>query len=98
MHYYSSEIFLVERKCTSGILEFCILPMASRQNFVELQLIHQICYISLHPTIAQHGSIVTPYYITSSACVSQMIDEFTDVNEGEKELMKLWNLFMDKKR
>jgi polycomb protein SUZ12 len=22
----------------------------------------------------------------------QMIDEFTDVNDGEKELMKLWNL------
>jgi len=21
-----------------------------------------------------------------------MIDEFTDVNEGEKELMKMWNL------
>ena len=25
-------------------------------------------------------------------CV-QMIEEFTDVNRGEKELMKLWNLF-----
>lgn len=23
----------------------------------------------------------------------QMIDEFTDVNRGEKEMMKLWNLF-----
>ena len=22
-----------------------------------------------------------------------MIDEFTDVNKGEKEMMKLWNLF-----
>ena len=22
-----------------------------------------------------------------------MIDEFTDVNRGEKEMMKLWNLF-----
>jgi len=22
----------------------------------------------------------------------QLIDEFTDVNEGEKELMKLWNV------
>ena len=22
-----------------------------------------------------------------------MIDEFTDVNQGEKELMKLWNIF-----
>jgi polycomb protein SUZ12 len=25
-----------------------------------------------------------------------MIDEFTDVNEGEKELMKLWNLHVMK--
>ena len=25
--------------------------------------------------------------------VLQMIDEFTDVNRGEKELMKLWNTF-----
>ena len=23
---------------------------------------------------------------------TMMIDEFTDVNEGEKELMKMWNL------
>ena len=27
-----------------------------------------------------------------------MIDEFTDVNDGEKELMKLWNLHMMKNR
>lgn len=27
----------------------------------------------------------------------QMIDEFTDVNEGEKELMKMWNLHMMRK-
>lgn len=26
----------------------------------------------------------------------QMIDEFTDVNEGEKELMKMWNLHVMK--
>lgn len=26
----------------------------------------------------------------------QMIDEFSDVNEGEKELMKLWNLHVMK--
>lgn len=25
-----------------------------------------------------------------------MIDEFTDVNEGEKELMKMWNLHIMK--
>lgn len=27
-----------------------------------------------------------------------MIDEFTDVNQGEKDLMKLWNLFSLEKR
>ena len=26
----------------------------------------------------------------------QMIDEFTDVNEGEKEVMKMWNLHVMK--
>jgi hypothetical protein len=26
-------------------------------------------------------------------CSQRMIDEFTDVNKGEKEMMKLWNLF-----
>ena len=25
-----------------------------------------------------------------------MIDEFTDVNDGEKELMKLWNVYIMK--
>lgn len=28
----------------------------------------------------------------SAVFVWQLIDEFTDVNEGEKELMKLWNV------
>ena len=28
----------------------------------------------------------------------QLIDEFTDVNDGEKELMKLWNLHLMKNR
>ena len=33
-----------------------------------------------------------------SLITAQMIEEFTDVNRGEKELMKLWNLFaMDNK-
>ena len=31
-------------------------------------------------------------YAVILMCV-QMIEEFTDVNRGEKELMKLWNLF-----
>ena len=29
---------------------------------------------------------------------SQLIDEFTDVNDGEKQLMKLWNLHLMKNR
>lgn len=28
--------------------------------------------------------------------VFQQLDEFTDVNEGEKEVMKLWNLHVMK--
>ncbi|XP_065899690.1 polycomb protein suz12-B-like isoform X2 [Dysidea avara] len=32
------------------------------------------------------------------ARTARMIDEFTDVNEGEKELMKLWNLFITEKK
>ena len=31
-----------------------------------------------------------PEWLRIKTC--RMIDEFTDVNEGEKELMKLWNL------
>lgn len=29
-------------------------------------------------------------------CYMQQLDEFTDVNEGEKEVMKLWNLHIMK--
>lgn len=31
-----------------------------------------------------------PEWLRTKTCM--MIDEFSDVNEGEKELMKLWNL------
>ena len=31
-----------------------------------------------------------PDWLRAKTCM--MIDEFTDVNEGEKELMKMWNL------
>ena len=31
--------------------------------------------------------------LTSLNSALQMIDEFTDVNGGEKELMKIWNNF-----
>ena len=34
----------------------------------------------------------TNSYAVILMCI-QMIEEFTDVNRGEKELMKLWNLF-----
>lgn len=29
---------------------------------------------------------------------AQMIDDFADVNEGEKGIMKMWNLFMMKNK
>ena len=33
---------------------------------------------------------IDPQWLTSKMC--QMIDEFSDVNEGEKEFMKMWNI------
>ena len=47
-----------------------------------------------------NGSIAKKRGLLWSACrfVFQMIEEFTDVNEGEKELMKLWNLHIMKKK
>ena len=33
---------------------------------------------------------VDPPWLMTKIC--RMIDEFTDVNEGEKEFMKMWNL------
>jgi hypothetical protein len=45
--------------------------------------IHQCCSIV----------VLLAFDIIPTSFLSQMIDEFTDVNKGEKELMKLWNLF-----
>jgi VEFS-Box of polycomb protein len=33
---------------------------------------------------------VDPQWLITKMC--QMIDEFSDVNEGEKEFMKMWNV------
>ena len=44
---------------------------------------HQLRAYSLHI----YGSFTLSFFLL------QMIDEFTDVNRGEKEMMKLWNLF-----
>ncbi len=32
------------------------------------------------------------FYNTCYIFIYKLIDDFTDVNEGEKELMKMWNL------
>ena len=46
-------------------------------------------------TIHTHKMHTTqmPTYYTLFLSHFQMIDDFTDVNRGEKEMMKLWNLF-----
>jgi len=44
---------------------------------------------------------ISDYWLSLLLCMNillQMIDDFTDVNEGEKELMKLWNLFITEKK
>jgi polycomb protein SUZ12 len=47
--------------------------------------------------------LIDNYFITGEPdpewlqrTTKQMIDEFTDVNDGEKNLMKLWNLHVMK--
>lgn len=44
-------------------------------------------------------SIVLPLLteIVVVFCAVQQLEEFTDVNEGEKEVMKLWNLHVMQK-
>lgn len=37
-----------------------------------------------------------PLFNALTLCDPQQIEEFTDVNEGEKEVMKLWNLHVMK--
>lgn len=41
-------------------------------------------------------SFLNNIYIYLCFLVLQQLDEFTDVNEGEKEVMKLWNLHVMK--
>ena len=44
------------------------------------------CAASMYVCVCNHVYAMILMYV-------QMIEEFTDVNRGEKELMKLWNLF-----
>lgn len=41
----------------------------------------------LHPSTEDQ---VDPPWLMTKIC--RMIDEFSDVNEGEKDFMKMWNL------
>ena len=45
-----------------------------------------VCFLFFH-------GYVDINFLRNSVINLQMIDEFTDVNKGEKELMKLWNTF-----
>lgn len=57
---------------------------------------HTMTCLPVHPKeldIDSEGECDPPWLQKKTM---QMIDEFTDVNEGEKELMKLWNLHVMK--
>ncbi|GAB0098124.1 Polycomb protein Su(z)12 [Sergentomyia squamirostris] len=57
---------------------------------------HTMTCLPVHPKeldIDSEGECDPPWLQKKTI---QMIDEFTDVNEGEKELMKLWNLHVMK--
>lgn len=50
-------------------------------------LVYTVCTLSLFENV---------YVLFDCLLSSQQIEEFTDVNEGEKEIMKLWNLHVMK--
>ncbi|KAF4523289.1 hypothetical protein B566_EDAN009412 [Ephemera danica] len=71
---------------------------------------NQRCYMTGHNRLYHHTTTCLPVYPKEMETDSEgendppwlqkktmmMIDEFTDVNEGEKELMKMWNLHIMK--
>lgn len=90
------------RRPKFDLSEFCEL------NDGEMD--HQRSFISGHNRIYYHSETCIPILPKEldydsegepnpkwlQRTTKQMIDEFTDVNEGEKELMKLWNLHVMK--
>ncbi|XP_053383076.1 polycomb protein suz12-B-like [Mercenaria mercenaria] len=80
-----------------SLLEFC---EPEKENQVSKQIIqgHNRLYyrtntcLPLQPQEVNQDSEdeVTPNWLCQKSV--NLIDEFTDVNEGEKELMKMWNL------
>ena len=60
----------------------------------HVQLAGHICALAaLHAHSHIHTHIQTHTHTNTHTHTHKMLDEFTDVNRGEKELMKLWNLF-----
>lgn len=53
-----------------------------------------ISYVKNHRILARDCIAVA---FIHDSCSLQMIDEFTDVNDGEKKLMKLWNIHVMKR-
>uniref|UniRef100_A0A1A9VKX1 VEFS-Box domain-containing protein n=1 Tax=Glossina austeni TaxID=7395 RepID=A0A1A9VKX1_GLOAU len=90
------------RRQKTGLDEFLVLD--------EDELSNQRPYITGHNRLYHHTETCLPVHPKELDIDSegesdplwlrqktiQMIDEFTDVNEGEKELMKLWNLHVMK--
>ncbi|XP_070490372.1 polycomb protein suz12-A [Chironomus tepperi] len=84
--------------------------MSEFQEVDDGELEQQRQYISGHNRIYYHSETCIPIMPKEldydsegepdprwlQRTTKQMIDEFTDVNEGEKELMKLWNLHVMK--
>lgn len=84
--------------------------MCEFQEADDAEMDQQRQYISGHNRIYYHSETCIPIMPKEldydsegdpdpkwlQRTTKQMIDEFTDVNEGEKELMKLWNLHVMK--
>uniref|UniRef100_A0A182FB43 Uncharacterized protein n=1 Tax=Anopheles albimanus TaxID=7167 RepID=A0A182FB43_ANOAL len=57
---------------------------------------HTMTCLPVHPRELDHDSESESDPLWLQHKTKQMIDEFTDVNEGEKEIMKMWNLHVMK--
>lgn len=80
---------MLKRYTNTILAKFCV---ASYRGFIGVLDLLPCCFYS--------NNLYTGTYMADKKCSSlihlQQIEEFTDVNEGEKEVMKLWNLHVMK--
>lgn len=75
----------------------CLLKVFLILFFLNYRLYHHTSTcLPIHPREIDVDSEGEPDPEWLRVKTTMMIDEFTDVNEGEKELMKLWNLHVMK--